>query len=250
MSELLMMAAPLVGGAISGYGTSQGNKIAAGYAAQAADNAKTNLATTTGYYKPYMDTGTAANTQMADLQGLNGTAAQTAAAGQFQTDPGWAASSKYAQQQLLAKQNASGQGMGANTMAALNDLNTKNMADAYDKYYNRLSGLQQAGLGATGQLSNFTAQNENTVGSALTNEGSYLGNAEAAPYQGIGSGLMGSATIAAGLYGANGGMQGGRGLGSLFGNSNNFGTPATSGYTPSISSGLPKAAGTSIGYGV
>lgn len=235
-----MMAAPLVGGAISGYGSSQGNKEAAKYAAQAADNAKANLATTTGYYKPYMDSGTAANTQMTNLQGLNGADAQTAAAGQFKTDPGWAASSKYAQQQLLAKQNASGQGMGANTMAALNDLNTKNMGDAYDKYYNRLSGLQQAGLGAVDKLSNFTAQNENTVGTALMSEGSYLGNAIAAPYQGIGSGLMGSATIGAGLYGAKGGMQNGGGLSSLFGNSSGTGAPA---------SGLPRVAGTTIGYG-
>ena len=39
MSELLMTAAPLVGGAISGYGSGKGNKEAAKYAAQAAANA-------------------------------------------------------------------------------------------------------------------------------------------------------------------------------------------------------------------
>jgi len=254
MAELLSLI-PLAGGLISGFGQQAGDQAAAAQAAATKNYINNNLTTQTGYQQPYMTAGTQASTMLSNLNGLNGASGQAAAGAAFRTDPGWAAASKYAQDQLSAKANASGNGLGGAQIAQLSQLEAGQMNQAYQDWFRRLQGQVQAGQTATGQLSQFTGLNENSYGNAASAQGYYTGAGIAAPYMGLGGGLAGAGSMLGGMYGLNGGLAPNqRSLQTLFGNSStSAGGGAGGGGTVASGGGLgtlPALAGTSLSYGV
>lgn len=213
MSELIALA-PLAGSYIQGQGAKDAAKTAARSAAEARAMAEARYKEYQGLQQPYLDRGNQAGGQINNLLGLNGAEAQSTAGEQFKTDPGWAAANKYAQQQMAAKANASGQGLGGNTLSALSRFNEQDMAAQYDKYFGRLQGQQGAGQTALGQLGGFSAANTNTVAGAMAGEGYYNGAAASAMPSALASGLAGSAYLGTQMY-----TSANRSLPSAFGNS-------------------------------
>jgi hypothetical protein len=245
MSELVALA-PLAGSYIAGQGQQDAAKIAAKSAAEARAMAEARYKEYQGYQQPYLDRGNQAGGQINNLLGLNGAEAQTAAGQQFQTDPGWAAANKYANQQMAAKANASGQGLGGNTLSALSRFNEQDMSAQYDKYFGRLQGQQGAGQTALGQLGSYSAANTNTVAGAMAGEGYYNGAAASAMPTALASGLAGSAYLGTQMY-----TSANRNLPSAFGNSGSMFSgsgPSMTNYggLSSATSGVP---GTSVSYG-
>lgn len=182
-----------------------------------------NLATS---YDPYRTGGTAAQNQVYRLLGLQGADAQNEAYGQFRTDPGY-------QFQL-------DQGIGAidKSAAARGNLNSgatlkalqqygQGMADqSYGNYLQRLMGLGQQGLQATGATAS-------TIGQGLQNQfGANYGSAGT-----IGQGMVAGANAESSALGNL--LNLGAGLaGSAFGSpmlGNLMGGSRSSSYAPTTS---------------
>ncbi|QEL19342.1 hypothetical protein [Limnoglobus roseus] len=99
-------------------------------------------------YQPYLQSGTAAQNQLANLYGFNGQDAATAAMSQFQTDPGY----QFARQQGIDALDASAARRGllvsGNNQQAVQDFGTNLANQQYGNYLARLTGLANTGLTA------------------------------------------------------------------------------------------------------
>ena len=171
----------------------------------------------TGYFNPYMTSGSSANNQLSYLLGLGGTdqsggadgvagsLAQPFTLAQFQESPDYQFTLQQGQQALARAQAAGGQYYSGGALKALTNYNQNAASTQYQtalgnyntnqsNLYNRLSGVSQQGLsasGALGQLNSNLTSNQATAGTNMANQvslGDYgIGNAQAA-------GTVGAAT--------------------------------------------------------
>lgn len=141
--------------------------------------------TSQGYYDqaassldPYTTTGTQANQAYADLLGLNGNDARTAAQGVITSDPLW--SEKLGEDTNAVLKNLNARGMGASGAAAL--AGQRVLAQDYGSVLDRYMNLGNQGLTATGQKAGvLTGQGDNAYGYGATKANNALayGNAMA-----------------------------------------------------------------------
>ena len=127
--------------------------------------------------QPWMDTGGQANTQMADLLGLNGQDAANTAMSTYQQSPGY----QWQMQQGLRATDAGAAASGMlRSGAALKAEQTfgQGLANSdFGTYYNRLSGMSNAGASAaTGNAPTAGAMAQ-TDASAAAAQSSIYGNA-------------------------------------------------------------------------
>jgi hypothetical protein len=99
-------------------------------------------------YSPYQQTGTAANSMVANALGLNGPAGNTAATGAFQTSPGY--QFNVDQQQQATQRGAAAGGMLAsgNLLTALQDRSSGLANQEYGGWLDRLAQQSNQGLQA------------------------------------------------------------------------------------------------------
>jgi hypothetical protein len=165
-------------------------------------------------FDPWSNAGSAAVNEQSSLMGLGGAQAQQEARGRFQTDPGY----QFQMNEGLGAvdSRAASRGMLGSGAAIKDTLRfSQGLADqSYGNYFNRLGGLSQQGLAATGQQTGLLNQ------AAMT---------ELTSRQARGAGHLGAAQMAMPTYqqeaNAFGGMlQNGIGaLGSLAGNQSAYG---------------------------
>lgn len=101
-------------------------------------------------YVPYLAAGTGAENTLSNLYGNNGTAAQTAAQGNFQASPGY----QFALGQGLNAVNANAAAMGnplsGNNEEAINNYAQGAASQQYNNYINQLQNLASGGMQAAG----------------------------------------------------------------------------------------------------
>lgn len=129
-----------------------------------------------GSLSPYNSTGQAANTQMANLNGLNGNAAQSGAIQNVLASPEFDFYREQGNQGVLRNASALGGLGGGNVMKELSRFNQGLASTQFNNYYNRLSGMSGQGLQAAGQMSGLAGQS----GSNLANLGLGMGTAQGA----------------------------------------------------------------------
>lgn len=116
-------------------------------------------------FDPYTATGGQANKAYADLLGLNGDDARTAAQSVITSDPLW--SGKFADDTNAVLKNLNARGMGASGAAAL--AGQRVLAQDYGSVLDRYAGLGSQGLTATGQKAGIlTGQGDNAYGFGAT----------------------------------------------------------------------------------
>lgn len=176
-----------------------------------------------GQFQPWQQTGTAANSMVANALGLNGAEGNAAATGAFQTSPGY--DFNLNQQLQAAERGAAAGGMTAsgNLLTALQDRASGVANQEYGNWLDRLigqsgQGLQAAG-GTAGGLTNLAGLYQDTNRQRLGLDASVV------------QGLMGLTNqYAAGQEAQSQGLANlGSGLGSLFANSK-FGSSLFGGF--------------------
>jgi hypothetical protein len=184
MEAALPFLGAIGGSALTGLGSYYGAQASAKAAQQAAALQQQRWNQAYGDIKPYITSGTNALNSYNTATGQNGTAGQTAWANGLSSDPGFAAATKYGLDQVSAKAAAQGQGMGGNTLAALQDYSQKNLLGYEQQTLDNL--FREANMGATvGQSAlGASTSSANNQGSYLTQAGGYTGQATAAPYYG------------------------------------------------------------------
>jgi hypothetical protein len=177
-------AAISAGAGLIGASQQSGAVSSANAAAQAALAAQTNR------LAPYVSTGTTANTQEANLLGLNGTDAANQAISTFQTAPGY----EFQMQQGLRGIDAGAASTGTLRSGATikaEDTFSQGLANQdFNTYYNQLAGLSTTGENAaagTGVTAGQQAQADIGAGTA---QSSIYGNAAS----GLGSSISGLAS--------------------------------------------------------
>lgn len=190
---------------------------------------------------PYNTTGTAANKQQADLEGLNGPDAATAAMGKFTASPGYAYQVQQGLRGIDAGAAAKGMLSGGDTLKAEETFGSNLANQDFTNYYNRLSSLASTGLtagqgiastdtsaaGAQSQIantlgirqSNAAGVSANAVGNIIGSAGTALGGAGGAINKLFG-GYSGPSAGAAGKSGYTNYTGTGAGGGSFDLNSN------------------------------
>lgn len=129
-------------------------------------------------FDPYTSTGGAANQNYADLLGLNGGDARTAAQGVVTSDPLW--SGKLGEDTNAVLKNLNARGMGASGAAAL--AGQRVLLQNYNGVLDRYANLGSQGFQATGQKAGvLTGQGDNAFGFGATKANNALqyGNAMA-----------------------------------------------------------------------
>jgi hypothetical protein len=153
---------------------------------EARDQARMDLA-------PWVGTGGTANTASADILGLNGPDAATAARNRFQTSPGYQFSLDQGLRAVDAGAASSGMLRSGATLKAEQTFGTGLADQEFTNYYNRLFDLSKLGeTAASGQATASTtagqgiAQTDLSQGSALSN---IYGNIAKTVGNAIGSGM-------------------------------------------------------------
>lgn len=188
-----------------------------------------------GIYDPYRTGGTAAQNQVYRLLGLQGGDAQTEAYGQFRSDPGY----QFQLEQGIGAIDKSAAARGnLNSGATLKALQGygQGMADqSYGNYLQRLMGLGQQGLQATGATASTIGQGlQNQFGANYGSAGT-VGQGMVAGAQAQQSGLQNLLGTAAYLGGAALGGPLGGSLASLM---KPAGGSRTSSYGPPMQGGI------------
>jgi hypothetical protein len=171
------VAASAVGSVVSGLiGSSDVSSAAS--SANATSQATINQAQTN--YAPYTSAGSTANTQLANLSGINGNDAATSAMSTFQSSPGYAYTVQQGLRSVDAGAASQGMARSGSTIKAEETLGT-NLADQnYNTYVNQLSSLSNTGLSATNGYENVangqSTNQQNTTTSAGSNQASIAGN--------------------------------------------------------------------------
>ncbi|CAN7663208.1 hypothetical protein LJR009_006055 [Bosea sp. LjRoot9] len=117
-------------------------------------------------YDPWVDAGKSALSTYQNSLGLNGAGGNAAAVAAFQESPGYAYQRDQAVDAVARKQSALGALGSGNTMQAITDRSSQLANQEYGGWQDRLNGLSNTGLQATGQqtgllgqLGNLQAQN-------------------------------------------------------------------------------------------
>jgi hypothetical protein len=120
------------------------------------DSARGEYGQAAAKYDPYASAGLTALGQYGNTIGLNGQSGYDQATAAFRASPGYQYSVDQSTDQIARKQSALGALGSGNTMAAISD-RAGNMADQeYGNYQNRLQGMSQMGLQATGAQAGLT----------------------------------------------------------------------------------------------
>jgi hypothetical protein len=137
----------------------------------------------------YVAAGNNALTDITDLSGANGSAAQTASAGLFQTDPGF----QFDLTQGMKAQDNSAAARGLGTSGANIKGETgyaEGMADnAYGNFYNRLSGIAGLGQTAIGQDAGIAGQASSAAGQTAASAAQDQANITGSASSGVGTAL-------------------------------------------------------------
>jgi len=166
------------------------NNTAQGYLDSAYNDARNTVAGNNQYYQPYYDTGTQANTALANANGLNGAAGYNDAMSQFRTGPGY----QFQMDQGLDAINRGaaargGLASGNNTVDIMKY--AQGMADqSWQQNLNNLSGMANTGM----QAAQGMAQNNQSLAQLASNYGSNSAQLQ----QGYGDRLAGNNSALAG----------------------------------------------------
>lgn len=125
-------------------------------------------------YQPWIDTGKKAENVISDLMGLNGADAQAKAYENYKADPSYRTMVDTANQALTRSALSGSNIFSGNFATAVTKLNQDMATQGYGNYYNRLSGLSQQGLSATGDVARLKAGEGSTLASAELGLGSGL----------------------------------------------------------------------------
>jgi hypothetical protein len=101
-------------------------------------------------YQPWVDSGKNANTMYGNALGLNGAEGNAAATGAFQTGPGYDFALKQGEQAAQRAASAGGMLASGNTLAALTEYGQGTANKEYGSWLDRLMGVSNTGLQATG----------------------------------------------------------------------------------------------------
>jgi len=163
-------------------------------------SAQDYLGQATAAYDPYVQTGTAANTMVANALGLNGDDGRTAAVDAFQAGPGFQFALDQSLQAAERAASAGGRLASGNTMIALQDRANNLANQEFNTWLQNLTGQSSQGLqAASGQATGYTnqaGQVNTTLGNRLGLDASVISginqnrnNAAAAQEAGIGNAL-------------------------------------------------------------
>ncbi len=171
-------------------------------------------------YMPYTQAGVGAIGAYGNLLGVNGAGAQGLAVDGLKADPFFQQNLTDANTNLLQTASATGGVRGGNTAGAVGQLSPALLQSYYDKALSGYGNLAQLGLGATGSVSSFGANNaqnagQNAIGIGQAQAANYLtkGGINAANWNNIGGFLDQAAS--AGVPGG-GGFSLSKALGSIF----------------------------------
>lgn len=170
-------------------------------------------------YMPYTQAGTAAIGQYGNLLGANGAGAQGLAVEGLKADPFFQQNLADANTNLLQTASATGGVRGGNTAGAVGQLSPALLQSYYQNALSGYGNLAQLGLGATGSVASFGANNaqnagQNAIGVGQAQAANYLtkGGINAANFNNIGGLLDGAAKAGS----AGGGFSLQKALGSIF----------------------------------
>lgn len=228
--ELLGLAGTLAGGLLSSNAASnsadaakQAAAIQASHLRHGITAEKKSTKKAEGFLKPYMQTGTGANTLLADALGINGPDAQANYFTNFQNDPGYIAARDAGAQTIEQGSVLGGSLHSGGTLKALQDYGQRLM---WTQFQDRLRGL--AGMGGQGLTAGTTAGGyETSFGQNKANLLGQIGTAKASGIVGAANANSQNASNMLGLGGyvlgnaVGGGYRGGNDLASY------FSTPAT-----------------------
>lgn len=175
-----------------GYGQAQGN-LAQGYgnANAAYDTAAGNINQgygnalsalgqgvdkAAGYYQPWYQTGSSANTLYGNALGLNGGAAQAGAVRDYKANPFLQQQSDFANRGLMQQFNSRGLSGSGTAAAAVAQASMGRAAGDYDNWLSRLAGVSGQGQQAAGQLGGLYAQQGKDTANMYAQQGSDLAN--------------------------------------------------------------------------
>lgn len=179
-------AVGIAGSAIGG--ATQSGDVSGGTNAALAQE-KGNWQQTSLLNSGYVASGNNALTDISDLSGANGSQAQTASAGLFQTDPGYQFDMS---QGLKAVDNgAAAQGLGTSGANIKGETAyAEGTADnAYSSFYNRLSGIAGMGQTAIGQDSNAGSSASSNAGQTVASGAQDQANIAGGTASGVGNAL-------------------------------------------------------------
>jgi hypothetical protein len=167
-----------VAGAAIGAGASLiGSSMQSSAIKSGQDQANAALQAQVGREQPFLDTGGQANTQMANLLGLNGQDAANTAMSTYQTSPGY----QFEMQQGLRGVDAGAASTGTLRSGATikaEDTFAQGLADSdFGQYYNRLSSMSGTGQAAASGDATTAANMAQTDTSAAAAQSSIYGNA-------------------------------------------------------------------------
>lgn len=136
-----------------------------------------------GLLQPYADQGSKAYNQISNLNGLNGSQAQTDAMSRFTTDPGYQFKLQQGVDAIDRSAFARGSGASGQTLKALTEYGQGVADQGYGDYYSRLAGMGNTGVNAAGvqastkvNTANGQAQGYSSIGANQTNSNINTGN--------------------------------------------------------------------------
>ncbi len=137
----------------------------------------------------YVAAGNNALTDITDLSGANGSAAQTASSGLFQTDPGF--QFDLTQGEKAVNNGAAAAGLGTSGANIKGEAQyAEGLADnSYSNFYNRLSGIAGLGQNAIGQDAQASGQASANAGQTAASGATAQANIAGNTTSGVGSAL-------------------------------------------------------------
>ncbi len=127
-------------------------------------------------YMPYTQAGTAAINSLSGYLGLNGADAQQAAISTLQESPLYQSLYRNGEEALLQNAAATGGIRGGNTQRGLADFGSDVLANVYQNTISNLNDVSRLGLGATGSVAGFGANNANNAAGLTTQIGQAQAN--------------------------------------------------------------------------
>lgn len=167
-SSLWDYVGPAVQAGAGLYGAYGGSAAASGGYNNAAGTIQGAVNTSGAYLSPYAGTGSAAESALANMYGLGGTAPNFSA---FTNSPGFQFQEEQGDQAIQRGANASGNGYSTTTLAGLANYNSGLASTQYQQYLQNLYGLTQTGAGAASAAGGQAITGASAVGNAQVGAG-------------------------------------------------------------------------------
>lgn len=168
--------AAVIGAGVSGASGLIGSALQSGATSSASSAAQAALAQQRSDLSPWRSTGGQANTQMADLLGLNGTDAANTAMSTFQTSPGYQWDLSQGLRGVDAGAAAKGMLRSGATLKAEDTYSTGLADNEFTNYYNRLAGISNTGESAAAGGASTANQSAQSYLNSGTAQSSIYGN--------------------------------------------------------------------------